>query len=387
MSGNIKNIVSFRPGVIGNNTAFECMALIYKYLQERHGYSFTIVKSEDDRYEDSNLKVVSIPPKLWKPIPQTPFFWPSLMRRSRIDKLLDHADGVLTVDPTIYPQGLLAIRAAHAVGKPVWFDSSVTLMGMGRTIQWKIAKRVVRPALAKASGIIITVPKCIERFQDQSLFNEQIAGKFCIMGHPVDSAKFRPRPDISGGDGLIRVIVVSRLVPEKGLLYILEAIQPLMRENAGLRLQILGDGPLKPLLEKEFRERELDDRVEFLPTVPHRELPKILATADIFVNHAVSTTGWEEFFGVANLEAMACGLPCVLSNNGGLTHAVRGDDVACLVGERDVIGMRKALRQLVNDPELRCSMGQRARQYVLENYDITVIGEKYRSMLDREIMF
>jgi glycosyltransferase involved in cell wall biosynthesis len=375
-------IVAFRPGLIGNGTAFECMALIYKYLQDRHGFSFTMVKSEEDRYEDPALEVVSIPAKLWRPIPQTPFFWPSPTRRNRIDKLLSQADGVLTVDPAFYPQGLLAIRAAHRLGKPVWFDASVTLMGMGKTIQWRIAKRVVRPEIARTTGIIVTVPKCIERFRDQALFSEQNADKFCIMGHPVDCGMFCPRPGIVREEGPIRVVVVSRLVPEKGLLYILEAIEPLMRENAALYLQIVGEGPLKPLLKKEVRERQLDSRVEFLPPVPHRELPQILAMADIFVNHAVAISGWEEFFGVANLEAMACGLPCVLSNNGGITHVMRGDDAACLIAERDVIGMRRALRELVDDPQRRRVMGEQGRRYVQEYYDISVIGEKYRRMLE-----
>ncbi len=376
------NIVSFRPGVISNNTAFECMALIYKYLQVHHGYTFTIIKSDHDHYEDPALKVISIPDALWKPIPHTPFFRPSLNRRNRLDRLLGGSDGILTVDPTIYPQGLLALRAARTGGKPVWFDASVTLMGMGRTIQWKIAKRAVRSAIHEASGIIITVPKCIERFQDQALFDDQLASKFHLMGHPVDCTMFRPSMGNGNGDGRVRVLVVSRLVPEKGFFYILDAMQPLMKKNSGLCLQILGDGPLKPLLEKEIRQRWLEPQVEFLAPVPHAKLPQIMAAADIFVNHAVGTTGWEEFFGVVNLEAMACGLPCVLSTSGGLTHVVRGDGVACLVAERDVLGVRRALRNLIGDLESRRAMGRRARRYVKENYDISVIGEKYRRMLE-----
>lgn len=375
-------IVSFRPGVIGNNTAFECMALIYKYLQERHGYSFTIIKGEGDRFDDPAFRIVSIPNHLCKPVTHTPFFLPSLARRRLFEGLLAGADGVLTVDPTVYPQGLLAIRTANSRKVPVWFDSSVTLMGTGHTLQWKLAKRAMRPALARVNGIIVTVPKCIERFQDLALFNEQIADKFVLMGHPVDCTAFRPQPERHPADGKVRVLAVTRLMPEKGLLYILDAMQPLLREFPELCLQILGEGPLKPLLLKEVRERKLTERVEFLPMVPYRQLPQVVAAADIFVNHAVGISGWEEFFGAANIEAMACGLPAVLTTNGAITHVVRGDDVALLVGERDVAGMRQALRRLVQDRELRQAMGERARRYVLEQYDISVIGEKYRRMLE-----
>jgi len=368
--------------VIGNNTAFECMALIYKYLQERHGYSFTIVKGEGDRYDDPAFKVVSLPSRLWRPITHTPFFPPFAGRKRRLAELFGKADLILTVDPTVFPQGLLAIRAAVALHLPVWFDSSVTLMGTGHTLQWKIAKRVVRPVLEKVAGIIITVPKCVERFQDLALFSERIADKFVLMGHPVDCDRFRPRPEEHPADGRFRLLVVSRLMPEKGLLYILEAVEPLLCEDPRLLLQILGSGPMKPLLEKEVRERGLEGQVEFLPPVPYGELQLSMAGADVFLNHAVSTSGWEEFFGAANIEAMACGLPAILSNNGGITHVVRGDDVAFLVGERDVAGIRRALRQLLQEPGLRQSMGERARRYVQEHYEISVIGERYRRMLE-----
>ncbi|MBV5327030.1 MAG: glycosyltransferase family 4 protein [Chlorobium sp.] len=376
------NIISFRPGVIGNNTAFECMAMIYKYLQKYHGYTFTIVKGEGDKYDDSAFRIVSIPDRLWRPIKHTPYFKPSLSRSRELEKLFEGADGVLTVDPTCYAQGLLAIRTANALHRPVWFDSSVTLMGTGHTIQWKIAKRVIRPLLQRVTGIIITVPKCIERFQDLALFSEQIADKFEVMGHPVDCSRFRPRPDEHPSDGRLRLLVVSRLMPEKGLLYILEAVEPLLRQDQRLLLQFLGTGPMKPLLVKEIHIRGLEGQVEFLPTVPYAELHVFMANADIFINHAVATSGWEEFFGAANIEAMACCLPAVLSNNGGITHVVRGDDVAFLVGERDISGLRRAVRQLVEDSGFRKEMGERARKYVQEHYDITVIAEKYRRMLE-----
>ncbi len=375
-------IVSFRPGVIGNNTAFECMALIYKYLQKRHGYSFTIIKSNDDCYEEPAFEIIQIPTKLWRPIPRLPYFPPSLIRTRRIRQLTEQADGVLTVDPTVYPQGLLAIKAAHSLGKPVWFDSSVTLMGTGRNFAWKIARHAVTPELAKASGIIVTVPKCIERFQDLALFDGTIAQKFHVMGHPVDCAIFKPSGRTSAPDDTLRVLVVSRLVPEKGLYYILEALHPILAARDDVELQILGNGPMKSLLEREIVERGIKGKVRFLDPVPHRELPAIYGAADIFVNHAIGTSGWEEFFGAVNLEAMACGLPCVLSASGGITYAVREEGVAELVAERDVAGLRKAVDALLRDPVRRKEMGNKARRYVLGHYDIGVIGEKYRGMLE-----
>lgn len=378
----MKKLVSFRPGVIGNRTAYECMAVIYRYLQERHGYSFTIIKSEDDDYEDPTFNIISIPRSLWQPVPHTPFFLPSLSRSAKLRNLFAKVDGILTVEATTYPQARLAINAAKELKKPVWFDSSVTLMGMGNSLRWKMTRSLIRPLLSYVTGIIITVPKCIERYQDIGLFDAELAPKFVIMGHPVDTTRFKPIPKKSEEDGILRILVVSRLVPEKGLYYILEALSPVLSEQSDVRLQILGDGPMKGLFQKESSRRRIENQIEFLPMVNHVDLPRVVGAADIFINHAVATSGWEEFFGVVNLEAMACGLPCIISNCGGLSYVIRENDAVIMVAERDVHGIRTGVENLLASKTLRSEYGLRARSYVERYYDIEVIGEKYRQMLE-----
>ena len=107
-----------------------------------------------------------------------------------------------------------------------------------------------------------------------------------------------------------------------------------------------------------------------------------MGAADIFVNHAVATSMWEEYFGVVNLEAMSCGLPCVLSACGGLSYVIREGDVALMVEERDVHGIRTAIEKLLQNKSLRIEYGKRARAYVERHYDIAVIGERFRQMLE-----
>jgi glycosyltransferase involved in cell wall biosynthesis len=66
------------------------------------------------------------------------------------------------------------------------------------------------------------------------------------------------------------------MVPEKGLLYILEAMTPLLRSRSKLQLQFLGSGAMQSLLETEVEERGLSEKVRFLNPVPHGEIPSIL---------------------------------------------------------------------------------------------------------------
>ncbi|MBD0345985.1 MAG: glycosyltransferase family 4 protein, partial [Coleofasciculus sp. Co-bin14] len=223
----------------------------------------------------------------------------------------------------------------------------------------------------------------IERFQDLGLFDEVIAPKFTIMGHPVDTKKFTPQPKRSEQDGILRVLVISRMVPEKGLLYILEAMNPVLRSRSNLQLQFLGSGAMQSLLKTEVEERGLREKVMFLNPVPHREIPKILGGADLFVNHAVSTGYWEEYFGVVNLEAMSCALPCLLTASGGIPYAIREKDVAVFVEERNIIQLREAITRLLDSEQERRKMGKRARDYVEAYYALPIIAQKYHRMLQQ----
>lgn len=375
------NLISFRPNVASQNTAFEAMASIYKYLQRHFDYTFTVIKSESDNYQDQSLDVVSITKRVWQVNPYVPALQYKWFSHSSLRSRFAQSDGILTVDPTVYSQGSLAIQIAHQLGKPVWFDASRTDMGSVQGPSWKLKRRPMQKVFHQTTGIIVTVPKCIERFRNLGLFDAKIAAKFSIMGHPVDIERFIPQPKLSERDGILRVLVISRLIPEKGLFYILEAIRPLLKKHDNIQLQLLGSGPMQSLLKREVEEQDLSKKVIFTKPVSHEKIPYILGSADLFINHAVSLPQWEEFFGAVNIEAMACGLPCILSTSGGIPYAIREKDVALLIEERNIIQLREAITYLVDSKQARCDLGQRARDYVERYYALPTIAEKYHRML------
>lgn len=380
-------VVALRPGVTRNRSAFEAMALIYDHLEQTHDYEFTIVHSTTEAYEHSRLGTTSIPPKAWKPtLPHTPLFLRRFQYQRHIDPLIESADAVLTVDPTIFPQGALVIERAHTLDTPVWFDASKTIAEPDP--HWYAIRPRIRRAVERTTGIITTVPKVLERYRDLGLFNARIAEKFIMMGHPVDTDSFCPsetatdRPSAMGGP--ISVLAMTRLVPEKGVYYLLEAIEPLLRSGRA-ELQFLGTGPMQSFLEREANERGVDEAVEFLGTVPHEEVPNVLRDADMFVNHAVSIDSWEEYFGAANLEAMACGLPTVVTDCGGIPYVIRDSDAVEMVSQRDIDDLRGAIEGLASDPQYRRKLGRAGRTYVEENYSVEKIASKYHKMIQQGI--
>jgi glycosyltransferase involved in cell wall biosynthesis len=76
-----------------------------------------------------------------------------------------------------------------------------------------------------------------------------------------------------------------------------------------------------------------------------------------------------ESFGVAVLEASACEKPVVVSNVGGLPEVVEGNKTGFIVAPKNIEETAVAINKLINDPELRCRMGEQGRKFVQDKYE------------------
>jgi len=338
---------------------------------------------QDDRddFSDPELEVRTIPYRARSTVKYLPVpLHPIKFRKYVIEELKDF-DIILGCDPTVYDQGILAAYACRKIGKPFVCDASITLMGQGQSLSWKLRHKVANYALKRVNLIWLTSFKAAERFRDLGFNDKDIHGKFVVLGHPVDLKEFYPADADSEKDG-VTVLCVARLVLEKGIHYIIEAIAPLLRKNKKIKLKIVGDGPARVFLQKIVKDNEVQNYVEFMGPLQHKELPKIYRSADIFIGHPISTSTWEEYFGLVNIEAMASGLPVISTRCGSLSYVIREEGVGLLVEERDIVGIRKALEELLFDKGKRVKMGLKAREYVEKYYSLPVIAENYKRHLE-----
>ncbi|TCJ16744.1 glycosyltransferase family 1 protein [Rubrobacter taiwanensis] len=172
----------------------------------------------------------------------------------------------------------------------------------------------------------------------------------------VDAGFFRPdraskewRLRLSGGNLESRLLLfVGRLAPEKGI----ERLKAVLREVPGTRLAVVGDGPARRDLEREFA----GSPVVFTGMLHGEDLAAAYASADIFV--FPSTT---ETLGLVMLEALASGLPVVAADAGATREVV--EDGACgLLYDPDSDGaLVRTVGRLVKDDVLRRRMGREAR--------------------------
>ena len=183
----------------------------------------------------------------------------------------------------------------------------------------------------------------------------------------VDAKRFRPRPEEREDDGLLRIGTARVLKPKYGIDTLIEAFALLRKRiRRRTRLLVAGEGPDRSKLERLAADRGIADSVEFKGWLSHDQLPSFLNGLDVFC--ALSRLD-SESFGVAPLEASACGVPVIASNVGGLPETVRHQETGLLVGREAPQEAAEGLTALLDDSNLRHRLGQAGRAFAVERYD------------------
>ncbi len=174
---------------------------------------------------------------------------------------------------------------------------------------------------------------------------------------------------------------IGRLVPEKGVLDLVDAIA---RLPASIRLRLIGDGALRPAIETQIARLGIAERVELRPAVPSTRVPDELQRLDALVLPSRTTRTWKEQFGRILVEAMSCAVPVVGSSSAAIPDVI--GDAGIIYPEGDITALADALRRLADDPALRDDLGRRGRERVLAQFTQAAIARQYhhayRSMLN-----
>ena len=146
-----------------------------------------------------------------------------------------------------------------------------------------------------------------------------------------------------------RLLSVSRLAPEKGLVVLLDAVICMRLNNLDICLDIVGEGPERDSLEQVTHRLNIKDFVTFHGYLPFGEsLEKAYNHADIFIFHSF-TEGIPQVL----VEAMAYGLPIVASAVGGIPHLIKDGENGLLVSPGSSKTFAWGVEQLIKDIDLR----------------------------------
>jgi glycosyltransferase involved in cell wall biosynthesis len=201
-----------------------------------------------------------------------------------------------------------------------------------------------------------------------------------VIPSAVDLDRFRP--DVDGaavrarlGLGGKRVILFTgRLVPHKGVDQILRALALLPDDVA---LVVVGRGPRLDALVGLARRLGLEGRVRFCPSVGDAELPAYFRAADLFVFPSRNRL---EGFGLAVAEAMASGLPVVVADMPGVREVIEPGVEGLLADPLLLSDLAEKVRDLLDDPGRRASMGAAARRRAEARYGVGTVVDALVSL-------
>ena len=231
---------------------------------------------------------------------------------------------------------------------------------LANLVMWKLSK--LEKQAAEKSNLIITISKYTKNkiIQLYEIEKEKIR----IVPNGVDIQKFKPSKNQTiikrqiGINNRPCVLFVGRLIPRKGLLFLVQAAKQIAKEEEQTIFVIAGDGPQRSQLIYNLEKNRILKNFIFLGDVKDEILPLIYNCADIFVFPSI-----QEGQGIALLEAQATSKPVITFNTGGVREAIINQETGLLV-KPNSNELANAILKLLKNEELRNKMGKKGREFV-----------------------
>jgi glycosyltransferase involved in cell wall biosynthesis len=258
-------------------------------------------------------------------------------------------------------RGSLAFGKRHNVPVGLLMQTDIFTRPPGTYDPWTTIwfRRLARQVEREADLIIPLGEPSAADVRARGVEDERIR----ILANGIDPAEIGligEPPEPRRNPSPLRIVSVGRLAVEKGHEVLIEACA---RARGDFVVDIIGEGDQESNLRRLIARRGLSDRVRLAGAFPAREMASIYTTHDLFVSSA-----HHEYFGLAILEALTCGLPVIGVNKGGTSVTVQHGVNGLLVPQRDVDAMARAIETLVNDEDLRIRLARNARSSVLPHY-------------------
>ncbi|MBP9997451.1 MAG: glycosyltransferase family 4 protein [Lachnospiraceae bacterium] len=196
-----------------------------------------------------------------------------------------------------------------------------------------------------------------------------------IINNGVDIARFTKEKEAIEKKSECNILFVSRIIERKGLQHIIPNMRKI-NEATGAKLTIVGDGPYREVLEQLVSEYSATDCVEFKGKRVGDELVKEYLSGDIFI----LPSAWEGMPNVV-LEAMAAGLPIVMTPCGGSQELIDGNGIVS-----DIDNFANNLIFLCGDVNRRQEMSKKSRELVAEKFAWRQKAKEYLDLYSKLIL-
>ncbi|WP_081882652.1 glycosyltransferase family 4 protein [Methanobacterium sp. SMA-27] len=207
--------------------------------------------------------------------------------------------------------------------------------------------------------------------------------KLGIMPFGVDTNFFRPI-NVQKDKEIFQILSIGYFIERKGFEYLIKAVKEVLKEYDNIKLNLVGSGPLESQIKKLIEELELDKYVQITSNISDEELLGIYNSSDLFVLPSiVDSQGNTEGLGVVLLEAMACGLPVIGSNIGGIPDIIQDHNTGLLVPPKDILELSKSIKCVIKDKKFRKKLAINGYKMVKVKFSWEKIAEGYLKIYKR----
>ena len=295
--------------------------------------------------------------------------------QKEFDIILDNQSlsGSLLSIQKIYP---LAVTIHHPITKDykLEMESASNWKEKLSSTRWHNFLPMQKRVVPRLQNII-----CVSQPSKEDVINEFLAAKDNIRVIPngIDINTFKP-------SGLTKelnfriVTTASADIPLKGLRHLLSALPRIIKKFPLTTLTVIGKSPKKSKLNKIIDDLELEDRIIFKSGVSEEEIVEIYHRSDLAVIPSLY-----EGFGFGAGEAMACGIPLISTDSGGLKQVI--GDAALKIKPGSVEEIEEGILKLFNEDELRTQLAIKGRKRMEEMFDWNIAAKNYAGFFEEII--
>jgi len=284
--------------------------------------------------------------------------YPLFIGLNRLLRSLEY--DVMIIASHLFLTAVQALRIALKMGKPTILGVHGVYAHRGPVLN-SIQKLYLR-TIARWIFKKVDIVRCLTHEDAQEVMRYGAPpSKIRVVPNPINTDLFKP--------GIRRakdmLVWTGRMVPEKGLRYLIEAMNLLVHRyrHKDVRLLLIGAGPQQFLLYKLVKKYRLSNNINFLGWLPRKKVAEYLSKATLFVFPSL-----REGMPFSLLEALASGIPAVGSNVPGVRSLIIHKYNGLLVPPKDSISLARAIAYLLENKDLRLEMSRNARKYIMANF-------------------
>lgn len=350
------------PPFLSGGLGVHCFELTLRLARAGHQIDFYMpVSGQNIKSPHPNIRLLEVAPTVLRPYlsfskkGRLSTYGEGLLRA--VDVYNQLAAKMVAAEHAIAPYELLhshdwltapgGRQASALIGRP-WVATFHSTEYDRTSVPWDAILSIEQQA-AQNADLLIAVSR---RTRDAVKRLGALESRIRVIYNGVDAAKFArrgPRPPLTVGRGQEKIVLfLGRLTEQKGPVQFLHAAKKVLEKQPDTLFFIAGTGELMPLLINLSIEMGLSNHVRFLGYLPEADQKRIYSACDLYIMPSTS-----EPFGITALEAMASGVPVIVSRTSGVSEVVKS---ALRVDFWDINGMAAKMLAVLSYPPLSAAM-------------------------------